>query len=146
MPSAWDGRSRPDPAMLNRALERAARLAKHDFLVCTLSDATGADDETVRWATKITEHNDMLSGFIYDPVEADLPEGGRLVMAEEELQLEVDTSDRRLRRRFTEDFGKRLEWLRRMSRLRSIPLLPIHTGEGVAEQVRGLLGHASGGR
>jgi hypothetical protein len=88
----------------------------------------------------------MLSGFIYDPVETDLPEGGRLVMSEEELQLEVDTSDRRLRRRFAEDFEQRLEWLRRMSRLRSIPLLPIRTGEGVAEQVRRLLGNVPRGR
>jgi uncharacterized protein (DUF58 family) len=135
-----------NPAMLNEALERAARLARHDHLVCSIGDGVGADDETVRLATKITEHNDMIAVLIYDPLEADLPDAGTMVMAEEEKQLEVDTSDRRLRSRFSEDFEQRLEWIRRMSRLRAIPLLPVHTGEGAAEQVRGLLGHSMGAR
>jgi hypothetical protein len=88
----------------------------------------------------------MIAVLIYDPLEADLPDAGAMVMAEEEMQLEVDTSDNRLRSRFSEDFEQRLEWMRRMSRLRSIPLLPIHTAEGVAEQVRKLLGHSMGAR
>ena len=33
----------------------------------------------------------MPAGFIDDPIEADLPDAGRLVVAEEELQLEVET-------------------------------------------------------
>jgi uncharacterized protein (DUF58 family) len=134
------------PAMLNEALERAARLARHDYLVCSIGDGAGADDETIRLVTKITEHNDMIAVLVYDSLEADLPDAGTMVMAEEDEQLEVDTSDSRLRARFTEDFEQRLEWMRRMSRLRSIPLLPVHTGEGVAEQVRGLLGRAMGAR
>ena len=134
----------PAPAMVNAALERAARLAKHDYLVCLIGDATGVDEESVRWVTRLTEHNDVLTGFIYDPLEADLPDSGRIVVGEEELQLEVDTSDSRLRRRYSEDFQKRLDWIREISRRRSIPVLPIHTGEGVAEQVRGLLRYHPG--
>ncbi|MHC4943887.1 MAG: DUF58 domain-containing protein [Planctomycetota bacterium] len=141
------GRSiQSNPAMLNEALERAARLARHDYLVCSISDGVGADDESIRLVTKITEHNDMIAVLIYDPLEADLPDAGTMVMAEEEQQLEVNTSDRRLRSRFSEDFEQRLEWMRRMSRLRSIPLLPVHTAEGVAEQVRKLLGQNMGAR
>lgn len=138
---------RSDPAMLNRALERSARLARHDFLVCTISDGAGADEDTVRLATRITEHNDMIALLVYDPMEADLPEAGRMVVAEEELQLEVDTSDRRLRQRYTENFDERLAWFKELSRNRTIPLLPVHTGEGVAEQVRRQLGsHSSAPR
>jgi uncharacterized protein (DUF58 family) len=130
----------PNPAMLNAAFERAARMAVHDFLVCSIGDGTGVDADTVRLATRITAHNDMLAALVFDPLEAGLPDAGRLVMAEGERQLEVDTSEKALRRRFAEDFRQRLDWIREMSRLRSIPLLPIETGKGVAEQIRDALG------
>lgn len=132
---------RPNPGMFNEMMERALRLAKHDYLVCSIGDGAGVNEETVRLATLLTAHNDMLAGFIYDPLEADLPDAGRMVLAEEELQLEVDTSDKKLRQRFSGEFGNRLNWIKEMSRLRSIPLLPIHTGEGVAEQLRNSLGY-----
>ena len=36
----------PNPLMLNIALQRAARLAKHDFLVCLITDGSGNNSET----------------------------------------------------------------------------------------------------
>jgi uncharacterized protein (DUF58 family) len=129
------------PSMLNRVLERAARLAKHDYLVCLIGDASGADAETVRLVTLLGAHNDVLIIFIYDPLEAQLPDVGRLVVAEGELQLEVNTSDRGLRQRYNAEFEQRLERIRELSRQREIPVLPLSTATGVAEQVREHLGH-----
>ena len=43
-----DTRRWSNPAMLNRVLERARRVAVHDFLVCVVSDAAGADADSVR--------------------------------------------------------------------------------------------------
>jgi len=137
---------RSNPNMINRVFERAVKVAKHDYLIASIGDGTGADRETVRWATLLTAHNDMLAALIYDPLEAELPDAGHWVVAENELRLEVDTSDKGLRKRFREDFDSRLQWIGEMSRLRSIPLLPIHTNEGVAEQLRELLGRRSPGR
>jgi tetratricopeptide (TPR) repeat protein len=90
------------PALLNNVLDRVVRLAKHDYLVCLIGDATGADQDTVRLITLLGTHNDVLLVFIYDPLEARLPEAGRLVMAEGELQLEVNTSDHELRQQYAE--------------------------------------------
>lgn len=129
-----------NPDMTNRVFERALRLAKHDFMVCTIGDGSGINDETVRLATRVTAHNDMLAILIYDPLEADLPDAGRKVMAENERQIEINTSDRQFRQRFKQDFEDRLAWIENISRLRTIPLLPVHTAAGVAEQVRQLLG------
>lgn len=130
-----------NPGMFNEVMDRAHRVATHDFLVCSIGDGCGVNEETVRLATLITAHNDMLAGFIYDPLEAELPDAGRIVVAEEELQLEMDTSNSKLRQQFSDEFKDRLNWIREMSRLRSIPLLPIHTGEDVAEQIRKSLGY-----
>ncbi len=132
----------PNAGMLNRAIERALQVAKHDYLVCFITDAFGADAESERLVTLLSEHNDVLTVFVYDPLEAQLPDSGRLVMAEGGLQLAVNTSDAGLRRRFRDEFEQRLAHLHDLSRKRSIPVLPIQTGEGVAEQVRRLLGHA----
>jgi uncharacterized protein (DUF58 family) len=132
----------PNSAMLNQALERALRVAKHDHLVGLITDAFGADSESERLVTLLSAHNDVISVFIFDPLETQLPDAGRLVMAEGTVQLEVNTSDSELRRRFHHTFEQRLARIQTLSRKRSIPVLPIHTGEGVAEQVRTLLGNA----
>ena len=141
-------RSRPaaNAANLNAALQRALRVAHHDYLVVLITDGFGADDTSVRLVTSLCEHNDVMTLFIYDPLEAELPNAGRLVISEADLQLEVNTSDAKLRQQFHSDFVRRHEQLQDISRIRSIPFLPIETGQGVAEQVRKLLGHAQQAR
>ena len=129
-----------DPGLLNEALRRAARLAKHDFLVCAITDAFGADEETVELVTKITAHNDALTIFICDPLEIDLPDIGRAVVAEADRQLEIDTSARDLRTRFAADFSVRREKVQAFSRKRTIPVLPISAAQDVLGQFRELLG------
>lgn len=141
-----DAGVQPDPAMLNRALEQAARVAKHDFLVCLVSDAAGADPETVRLVTKISEHNDVLTVFIFDLLEAELPDAGRLVAAQGTLQLEVNSSDSKLRSSFRADFEARLARIRELSRERKIPVLPLSTADEVSTQLRHVLGNRPGTR
>jgi uncharacterized protein (DUF58 family) len=136
----------PNPAMLNRVLERTTRVAVHDHLVCLIGDATGADAESVRYTTLLSAHNDVLAVFIYDPLEAALPNAGRLVITEGELQLEVNTSDRGLRERYQTEFEQRLARMHELSRQRQIPVLPLSTAERVPEQVRRLLGDRPGAR
>jgi uncharacterized protein (DUF58 family) len=130
----------PNPAIFNHVLERTTRVALHDYLVCLIGDATGVDAESVRHITLVSAHNDALVVFIYDPLEGALPDAGRLIMAEGELQLEVDTSDRSLRERYQMEFEQRLARIQELSRQREIPVLPLSTAEPVPEQVRRLLG------
>jgi uncharacterized protein (DUF58 family) len=135
-----DAARRPRPEMLNRVLERATRVALHDYLVCLIGDASGADADSVRHITVLSAHNDVLTVFIYDPLESALPDAGRLVTADGGLQLEVDTSDRRLRERFHDEFEQRLARIHELSRQREIPVLPLSTAESVEAQLRTLLG------
>jgi len=139
-----EGGLQPNPAMLNRVLERVLRLAKHDFLVAIVSDFSGADNKTRGMVTRLAAHNDVLAVFVYDPLEADLPSGGRVVVSQGDRHLDVDTGDARLRRRFSEEFENRLSTTRDLMLQRGIPVLPIRTTEGVREQMRRLLGHELG--
>ena len=58
---------------------------------CIISDGFGHDRESRRLLTRIAQHNDLLFAFIYDPLEANLPEAGQLVFGDGMRQLEVDT-------------------------------------------------------
>jgi uncharacterized protein (DUF58 family) len=129
-----------DPSLLNRAVAGALRLLPHDGLLTLITDAAGADSETVRLVTQVTAHNDVLTVFVFDPLEAQLPGIGRAVIAEGGGQIEVDTSARSLRASFADDFGHRREAVESFSRRRAIPVLPLSTARGAAEQFRELLG------
>lgn len=128
-----------NPGMITEAIRQASRLAKHDYLVCLIAGAGGADERTARAATRIAAHNDVICAHIHDPLEEHLPHASGLVMAEEGRQLEVDGRDASLRRGYESQFADRLEWFRTVTRQREAPLLPISTEYDVASQVRDLL-------
>lgn len=134
---------RSNPAMLPQALDQALRLAKHDYLVCLISDGAGYDAACKDKVAQLLAHNDVLAALIYDPLEAALPDvSRRLVMSTAAAQLEIDLADHRLRQGFAADFQARLASITEAARQRSIPLLPIATDEDVATQIRRLLGAA----
>ena len=139
-------RNPPSPDMLNRAVQKVARLARHDCLVCIISDGTGLDAQTRRHITRLTAHNDVLSLFVYDPLEQAIPDAGRLVFSDGERQVEFNSSERRLREAYAADFEQRMERMRETSRRHTIPLLPIDTASPVLDQVRDALGHHQAGR
>jgi hypothetical protein len=132
----------PNPPMLNRALEHAARVATHDHLVCLITDGAGTDQESARLVTLLAAHNDVLVAFVFDPLEAALPDAGRLVMCEGDRQLDVDTSPRGLRDRYQSDFAQRQAAARDLARQRQIPVLPLATATEVSAKplLRELLG------
>jgi uncharacterized protein (DUF58 family) len=136
-----DSGLKPDAGKLNEALKQVSQLARHDCLVCLISDGDGINSETRRYITRLAEHNDVLTAFIYDPLEKDIPAAGRLRFADGETQLEVDTSNRKLRTAFKTEFEQKMEQMQSASRRFSIPLLPLHTSSPVSEQIRDILGH-----
>lgn len=135
---------KPDATKLNEALKQVSILARHDCLVCLITDGNGLNAETRRHITRLSEHNDVLTAFIYDPLEKEIPAAGRLRFADGEGQLEADTSNKNLRTAFQNDFEQRLEQMHSASRRFSMPLLPLDTSRPVAEQIRDVLGHHLG--
>ncbi len=130
------------PKRLNEVLERVCRVTKHDFLVCLFSDFDGADEATGRLMSRLAQHNDVICGFVYDPLEEGLPELGRVVVGDGELQIEVDTGEAALRERYAKSFAERFAQVRKFLLQRQVPVLPLSTAVPVAEQVRKQLGYA----
>lgn len=138
-----DAGTRPNPGQFNEVLRRCDRLAGHDVLVCIISDATGHDEESERLLTRIARHNDVLFGFVFDPLESELPDAGPLVFGDDGGQLEVNTHQRRLREQFREAFAASRAEGREFLLHRKTPVIPLDTCTDVATQVRKRLG---GGR
>jgi uncharacterized protein (DUF58 family) len=132
---------KPDPDMLNQALKQVSILARHDCLVCLITDGDGLSDQTRQHITRLSEHNDVLTALIYDPLEKTMQAAGRLRFADSDHQLEADTSSKKLQQAFTSEFERRLDWIQTSSRRYSIPVLPLNTINPVAEQMRDAFGH-----
>ncbi|MGC4075031.1 MAG: DUF58 domain-containing protein [Nibricoccus sp.] len=130
----------PNPEMFTEVLRRCDRLAKHDTLVCVISDGFGRDAESQRLLTHIARHNDVLFAFVFDPLEARLPDAGPLVFGNGVQQLEVDTSSRDFRERFAQSFERTRAEGRRFLLQRETPVLALSTESEAAEQVRRQIG------
>jgi uncharacterized protein (DUF58 family) len=128
--------------IINEVLRRLLPLAPHDSLICLIGDGLGVDDETQELITRLTAHNDLIFALIYDPMEEELPRAGPLTIGDGVRRLAFNSNSNSLQKAYIEDFGRRLENLKSISRRHAIPLLPLKTTEGVAEQLRRLLGNA----
>ena len=135
-----DSKARRQPAMLNRALEAAERLCSHDFVVAIVSDFDGLDDETERLVTRLAHHNDVIAVPVWDPLATEVPAGGRVVVAEGELQVELDLGTEQVRSRMLELADTRLSRVLRWTKERGVPVLPLSTAEDVPLQLQRLLG------
>jgi len=135
----------PDPGRLNQVLEGVSRTVTHDYLVIVVSDFDGADADTTRLVARMAQHNDVLAVPVYDPSSTKLPEGGRLVVSDGELHVEVDLAKASTRRRLQDMADARLASVMAWQRDLAVPVLPLSTGEDVLEQARRLLGQGPRG-
>jgi hypothetical protein len=126
--------------MLNRALEQARCMTAHGDVVVVISDFDGADADTTRLVSLLAQHNDVLALLVHDPSSKELPERGRLVVTGGELQIQVDVARPSERRAVRSVASARIKPILAWTAERGVPVLPISTAEGVAEQVRRLLG------
>ena len=141
-----DADGSPKSGMLNEVLERALRLAKHDYLVTVISDFDGVDDDTRGLVLRLAQHNDVLLLLVHDPSATDLPDRGRVVVSNGDVQVEVDLASGKERTALLAFSSERLQRVLSWQRELGVPVLPIHTGADVTEQIRHLLGHAPRGR
>ncbi|WP_390616907.1 DUF58 domain-containing protein [Maricurvus nonylphenolicus] len=120
---------------LNHILNKLNALAGHDMQICLFTDLYGADTTTEKLMATLSQHNDVLLGFVYDPLEGELPQGGTMAVSDGGLQLEVNTRDKSLRERYKAFFDQRLDHARKFLRGYGIPVLPFSTHEPVDVQL-----------
>ncbi|MGH1372400.1 MAG: DUF58 domain-containing protein [Cellvibrionaceae bacterium] len=122
-------------AQLNHALKKVVDHAGHDALIYLISDLDGADERSGEYLSALARRNSVILGFVYDPMEQNLPEGGKLAVSDGQYQVEIDTSDETLRNNFDHQFQARLTQARQFLRARQVPVLPISAAQTVESQL-----------
>ncbi len=133
-----------DGNVLNNTLKRLLNLAGHDTLIYLITDLEGIDETSERLLTQLQQHNDVILGWVFDPMERQLPRRGKLAVSDGEYQVEVDTENNRLHRDFEQLFEARQQGAQQLMRLSNLPVLSISTATPVVQQWRALFGAASG--
>ena len=129
-----------EPAMLNRALDRARRLATHDATVVIFSDFDGADEATREAVAAMAAHNTVVAVLVHDPSQSELPPAGRMTVTDGELQIALDVARGDSRRHILDMSQARLRGVFAWTRELGIPVLPLSTAEEPINQLHHLLG------
>jgi len=124
---------------LNRVLTELNALAGHDMQIVLVTDLYGSDKKTEELIARLSQHNDVMLGFMFDPMEAKLPNAGRLAVSDGSMQLEVDTQDPALQEKYAYLFEQRLERARTFLQTYQVPVLPLSTAEPIEDQIEALM-------
>jgi len=121
---------------LRDSLLRARHVARPGSLLVIISDFYGLDEDAAGHLSRMRQHNDMLACWIHDALEREPPPPGRYGVSDGWQTATLDTLSRRARSRYAESFAAEAERLRTTLGRLAIPLLPIATGDDVAEALR----------
>lgn len=104
-----------DPLLLSQSLLRLRRVVKPGSLVYLISDFRGLDDNARTQLLQIGRRAEVVILFINDPLERELPPGGRYRISDGEHERVLDTADRRLLHEHHQQFVERLTLLRQIA-------------------------------
>ncbi len=127
---------------LNEALKIVSAAAKHDDLVILIGDGRAMDEESTRYVTALSAHNDVIAALVYDPMEKTLYPSGSLFLSDGKVSVDVDSSSQGFQKRFSQRMQKRAEGLMHLSQKHTIPMFSISTEYPVLDQVQKQLGAA----
>jgi uncharacterized protein (DUF58 family) len=129
-----------EPTPINRPLEAAARIARHDHTVLVFSDFDGIDEETRHILSNLARHNDVVLVLITDPMSRELPRDLRMVVGDGRLQVEIDTRSGKVHESLQALSSGRLQRILDWQAELGIPVLPLSAGEDTIAQMRRLMG------
>ncbi len=125
---------------LNKPLQAAARLARHDHLIVVISDFDGIDDHTRRLLSGMAQGNDLVLVLVHDPWAREVPENINLVASDGNLQVALDTSDKQTWRALNDVASGRLQQILDWQTSLGLAVFPISAGRETLPQLRALLG------
>lgn len=132
------------PGRLDLSLARMVRLALPGSLVVILSDFRELGDGADKHLGALARHNDVIAGFLYDPLEAAPPPAGRYRLGSGGQRLTLDTGRAPVAEHWVEQFHDHRESLRSLCRGHTIHFMEAATTEGPLRALQ--LGLARHGR
>ncbi|MEN8194576.1 MAG: DUF58 domain-containing protein [Bacteroidota bacterium] len=125
-----------NPDQLNEVLDNVVRIAKHDYLIILISDFYGLNDKSNKYLLSLAEHNDVLAFLIYDPIAVEMPEDGKYVLSENELQVELNMNNKKVHSPISNFTTKRLSDVDTRLKKIGIPIFRINNSDDIGKQLR----------
>jgi uncharacterized protein (DUF58 family) len=125
------------PTDLGALLEAGAHLMKRRSLVFVVSDFYSVPGWEARLG-QLAQRHEVIAVRLHDPLEADLPDLGMLVVQDAETgeQIFVDTHDKAFRKRFAAAAQKREQALRAAFRQAGVDALELSTDDDLVDAIR----------
>jgi uncharacterized protein (DUF58 family) len=130
----------PRPEQLSAALTMTERMVAHDTLIVIISDFDGWNAQSLASIKRMAQHNDLIAGLVFDPLEQDISPATDLVVSDGRYQLQLEPHKEDLGQRFEASFQSAFSQLQLELRKHGMPVLPINTVDPVFEQLRAQLG------
>jgi len=131
-----------DDDQLDKVLQQCLALAGHDHLICIVSDFAGAGPRTLQLLRQLSAHNDVIAMQVYDPLALNLPNNGRLLVTQGQLQVELAVEKRQVRQPLGDFLSGRLKDVASLLRRSQVPLMMFSTASDAQAQLRAELGRA----
>lgn len=120
---------------LDRELLRLQTISKTGSRIYLLSDFHDLDSAAVKRLQGLARHSEIVCLFIYDPLEAQLPEHGHYTVSDGQQRLTL-TGNSQLASAFHQQFEQRLKTLQELAQRQVIKLLPLATNDPMIEQLQ----------
>lgn len=135
-----DIRHQTNTHQLELALKRVEQLVGHDYLVIVISDFSGWNKEVLNSIKRIGQHNDLITGLVFDPLEEDISSSSSLVVSDGDYQVEIPADQSEFTQSYKETFQLSVAEIKSVLQKHDIPLLPISTVGDSVSQLRKYLG------
>ena len=133
-------RNRPRADSFSSAMAALRRVARPGSLVVVISDYTGFDRPAQSYLSSVARHNEVLSVFMHDPIEQELPPPGRYRVVAPDGDLSIDTYATAARSDYRAAFDARLATLEKFCQRYGAHLLPMSTDDDPVATLQAALG------
>ncbi len=125
---------------IKTVLQKVENVAGHDSLIVVISDFLDWDSSALKSCKRLSQHNDVIAGLVYDPLERNLFSADKLVISDGQYQFEIDSKNKKLLNSY--NAAKQQKDHRILTELRrhQIPVIPFDTITSAIKQIQSALG------
>ena len=133
------------PGRLDQALGRLARLAHPGSLVFLLSDFRELGEDVDKHLGALARHNDVIVGFLYDPLEAEPPPAARYRLGSGTSRMLLNTGQSAVAQQWARQFQDHQEVVRGLCRRHRVHFMMVSTADRPLQALQfGLARHGRG--
>ncbi len=122
--------------LFEQSLLQLRHVAKPGSVVFIFSDGSNLTKMAEQHIARLRQRGDVLFGFIYDPLEAKLPESGIYSFTDGDNIITYDASDKTLANDYQTLFKQRFEQVKTITNRYQIPLFTLQTAESTTEAIK----------